>query len=71
MTLSLSLATFCRPNSSFVFDFLQHHVQIRHKRNYNNQKAVVVEEASLTLALPIKWEMQEYANVENGSQRHR
>jgi len=36
-----------------------------------NQKAVVVEEASLTLALPIKWEMQEYANVENGSQRHR
>jgi len=22
MTLSLSLATFCRPNSSFAFDFL-------------------------------------------------
>jgi len=26
MTLSLSLAMFCRPNSSFAFDFLQHHV---------------------------------------------
>jgi len=29
MTLSLSLTTFCRPNSSFAFDFLQHHVHIR------------------------------------------
>jgi len=42
MTLSLSLATFCRPNSSFAFKFLQHHVQIRHRRDYDEQKAVVV-----------------------------
>ena len=34
MTLSLSLATFCRPNSSFAFDFLQHHVHIRYRRDY-------------------------------------
>jgi len=26
MMLSSSLATFCRPNSSFAFSFLQHHV---------------------------------------------
>jgi len=71
MTLSLSLAAFCRLNSSFAFDFLQHHVHIRHRRNYDEQKAVVVVEASLILGLPIKWEMQEYANVENASQRHR
>jgi len=31
MTLSLSLVTFCQPNSSFPFDFLQHHVHIRHR----------------------------------------
>jgi len=41
MTLSLSLATFCRPNS-FALDFLQHHVHIRHSRDYDEQKAVVV-----------------------------
>ena len=34
MTLSLFLATFCRPNYSFAFDFLQHHVHIRHRRGY-------------------------------------
>ena len=42
MTLSLSLVTFCRLNSSFAFDFLQHHVHIRHRRDYDQQKAVVV-----------------------------
>jgi len=41
MTLSLSLATFCRPNS-LAFHFLQHHVHIRHRRDYDKQKAVVV-----------------------------
>jgi len=29
------LATFCLPNSSFTFDFLQHHVHIRHRRDYD------------------------------------
>jgi len=71
MTLSLSLATFCRTNSSFAFDFLQHHVHIRHRMDYDKQKAVVVVEVSLILGLPIKWDMQEYANVDNASQRHR
>jgi len=71
MTLSLSFATFCRPNSSFALDFLQHHVHIRHSRDYDEQKGVVVVEASLIPGLPIKCEMQEYANVENASQRHR
>jgi len=42
MTLSLSLATFCRPNSLFAFYSLQHHVHIRHSRDYDEQKAVVV-----------------------------
>jgi len=42
MTLSLSLATFCRPNSYFSFYFLQHHVHIRHGRGYGEQKAVIV-----------------------------
>ena len=42
MTLSLSLATFCRPNSSFAFDFLQRHVHIRHRRDYGKKKVVVV-----------------------------
>ena len=32
----------CRPNSSLAFDFLQHHVHIRHRRDYDKQKAVVV-----------------------------
>jgi len=42
MTLSLSLATFCRPDSYFAFDLLQHHVHIRHSRDYDKQKAVVM-----------------------------
>jgi len=42
MTFSLSLATFCRTNSSFAFDFLQQHVHIRHKEDCDEQKAVVV-----------------------------
>jgi len=42
MTLSLSLATFCRPNSFFAFDILQHHVHIRHRKGYDKQKALVV-----------------------------
>jgi len=41
MTLSLSLATFCRPNFSFAIDFLQH-VYIRQKSDYDKQKALVV-----------------------------
>jgi len=65
MTLSVSLATICRPNSSFAFDFLQHHVHIGHRRDYDKQKAVVVAQASLI------WEMHEYANVVNASQRLR
>jgi len=36
-----------------------------------HHKAVVVVEASLILGLPIKWEMQGYANAANASQRHR
>jgi len=31
----LSLATFCRPNSNFAFYSLQHHMHIRHKRDYD------------------------------------
>jgi len=42
MTLSLSMATFCRPYSSFAFDFLQQHVHIRHRRDYDKQKTVIV-----------------------------
>jgi len=42
MTLRLSLATFCRPDNSFAFDFLQHDVHIRHRTDYDKQKAVVV-----------------------------
>jgi len=29
-------------NSSFAFDFLQYQVHIRHRRDYDEQKAVVV-----------------------------
>jgi len=43
MTLSVSLPTFCRPNSSFAFEFLQHLVNIRHRRDYDKEKAVVVQ----------------------------
>jgi len=42
MTLSLFLAAFFRPNSFFTFYCLQHHVHIRHRRDYDEQKAVVV-----------------------------
>jgi len=63
--LSLSLAKVCRPNSSFAFDFLQHHVHIRHTRDYDKQKVVVVVQASLIR------ETHEYANVANASQRLR
>jgi len=37
MTLSLSLATFCRPNFSFAFDFLQYHVHIRYRKDYDKK----------------------------------
>jgi len=40
-------------NSSFAFDFLQHHVHIRHKRNCDKQMAVVVVEASLILGFRV------------------
>ena len=65
MTLSISLATFCRPNSSCAFDSLQHHLHIRHRRDYDKQKAVVVVWASLIR------EMHMYANVTDASQRLR
>ena len=42
MTLSLSLATFFRPNSLFAFVSLQQHVYIRHRKYCDEQKAVVV-----------------------------
>jgi len=35
MTLSHSLATFCRSNSSFALDSLQHDVYIRHRSDYD------------------------------------
>jgi len=44
MMLSLSLVTFCRPNSLFAFSSLQHHVNIVHRRDYDEQKAVVMVE---------------------------
>jgi len=51
MALSLSLATFCRPNS-LAFDFLHHHVHIRHRRDYDKQKTVVVV-STFILGLPV------------------
>ena len=42
MTLSLSLATFCQPHSLFTFYSLQHHMPICHRRDYDEQKVVVV-----------------------------
>ena len=42
MRLSLSFSTFCRPNSLFAFSSLQHHVHIRHRTDYDEQKAVAV-----------------------------
>jgi len=37
-----TLATFSRQNSYFAFDSFQHHVHIRRRRDYDEQKAVVV-----------------------------
>jgi len=62
MTLSLSLATFCRPNSSFAFDFLQRHVHIHHRGDYDKQKA--------GSGVSIR-DTHEYAGVANASQRLR
>ena len=64
MMLSLSLATFCRPNYSFAFDCLQHHVHIRHRRNYDKKD-------SCSGASIINTGTHEYANVTNASQRLR
>ena len=36
------LGKFCRPNYYSAFDFLQHHVHIRHKRGYDKKTTVVV-----------------------------
>jgi len=44
MTLSFSLATFCLPNSLFAFSSLQLHLNIVHRRDYDEQKAVVLVE---------------------------
>jgi len=49
MTLSLSLASFFRPNSLFTSYSLQYHVYIRSRKNYDEQKVVVVVRASLPL----------------------
>jgi len=35
MTLSVSLAMFCRLNSSFAFESRQHLVYIRHRSDYD------------------------------------
>jgi len=51
MTLRLSLAKFCRPSSSFAFDFLQHNVHIHRRRDYDKQKAVVVVYASFNTGI--------------------
>jgi len=40
--LSLSLATFCGPNSPFAFSLHQHDVHTRHSRDYDKQKTVAV-----------------------------
>jgi len=42
MTLSLSWATFLPTKLFFAFYSLQHHAYIRHRRDYDEQKAVVV-----------------------------
>jgi len=51
MTLRLSLAKFCRPSFSFAFDFLQHHVHIQRRRDYDKQKADVVVYASFNTGI--------------------
>jgi len=42
MTLSLVLATFFPLSSFYAFYSLQHHVHIRHRRDYDEEKAVVM-----------------------------
>jgi len=42
MTLNLPLATFFFDQTFFSFCSLQHHVHIRHRRDYDGQKAAVV-----------------------------
>jgi len=51
MTLRLSLAKFCRPSSSFAFNFLQHDVHIHRRRDYDKQKEVVVMYASFNTGI--------------------
>jgi len=42
MTLHLTFATFCQENSLFTIYSLQHHVHIRHKKDYDEQNARIV-----------------------------
>ena len=42
MTISFSLAMFCRQSSLFAFYYLQYCVQVHHRRDYDEQKAVAV-----------------------------
>jgi len=56
------MATICRPNSFLAFYPLQHHEHIRYRRIYDEQKAVVVMQISLS-GLPIKRETCQYAKV--------
>jgi len=59
--LSLSLATIF-DRTLFTFYSLQHHVHIHHKKDCDEQEAVVVVKASLP-GLPIKRETCYYTNV--------
>jgi len=45
--LSLSLAAYFQQNFFFTSYSLQHHVHIHHRREYDEQKAVVVVQTSL------------------------
>jgi len=65
MTLSLSLATFCRPNSLSAFYSLQHNVHTPSQMHYDEQMAVVVVYATAYYyqELPIKPETCEQAEV--------
>jgi len=42
MMLSLSLVAFSRPNSSFAFYYLHHHVYTLSQEDHDEQKAIVV-----------------------------
>jgi len=55
MMLSLYWSTFCRPNSLFALDSLQHHVHIRHTEGIWWKEGSCSGEASLP-ELPIKRE---------------